>query len=116
MEAGCRARGEKLAELDEGRPHTLEIVGQLRRGRIDRRHRRAFPVQRGIEAGDIHQVAPPVLDEEQSDVLVALEMLRPQRESHEVDRARRPGSGQTGAACYCSRRSSWHASSLHSNA
>jgi hypothetical protein len=69
------ARGEELAELDEGRPHLLEIggkmLGELLFAGSD--HRRVG--DRLIEAGALHEVGPPVLHEESGDVLVALEVL-----------------------------------------
>jgi hypothetical protein len=77
---------EKLAELDEGRPHALQVVGEL--GGLGNRPGRdlALVVQAGVETGSLHQVQPPILEKQERYVLVAPEMLRFQREAHDRER------------------------------
>jgi len=69
------AGGEELADLDEGRPHLLEVgrelLGELLlAGSGHRRFDEGL-----LEAGVLHQLGPPVLHEEGGDVLVSLEVL-----------------------------------------
>ena len=57
------ARGQELADLDEGRPHLLEVGGEML-GQLGFAERRD---QLGggdvLEAGVLHQIGPPVLHE-----------------------------------------------------
>jgi hypothetical protein len=70
-----RPRGEELAELDERRPHLLEVgrevLGELLLAGSG--HRRVG--HRLFEAGALHEVGPSVLHEEGGDVPVALEVF-----------------------------------------
>jgi hypothetical protein len=70
--------GQKLAELDEGRSHLLEVARQLRRVLLSR-----DVVACGSPiVGHPHQVSVPVLHEETGDIAVARQMTGLQRDTH----------------------------------
>ena len=75
-------RREELRELDVRRAELLDIARQLARFRNPRLVLVRLLRQELVQAGARHQVAPPVLEQQQREVLVALEMLGPQREVH----------------------------------
>ena len=85
------ARREKLAELDEGRPHGLEIVGEFLGGGIGRQilgvgdRVQTVPVRGGgIQLGGLRLEVPAAIAEEETrDLLVALEMLTLEGDRHE---------------------------------
>ena len=72
-------RREKLAELDEGRPHALEIAGQVGGGLIGSLRHHGIVGEHGIETRGGDHITPPVFHQEEGDVLVPLEVLRLQR-------------------------------------
>ena len=74
------AGGEELAELDEGRPQRLEVLGELLRVAADGLLHDL--VVRQIDVDRLDQVRPPVLDQQAGDVGIAFQMLRLERERH----------------------------------
>ena len=79
-----RARGDELAELDESRPELFQVRRQFLRLR---RHRRRRPVVERVvhDRCVFHQIAVPILREEQEHVLVEREMFGTQRHAHGLD-------------------------------
>jgi hypothetical protein len=71
-----RARGQELAQLDEGWPQLLEVVGQALRLRRHLGGLGAVVAEHRVEPGDAHEVRAAVLDQQPGDVLVALQVLR----------------------------------------
>jgi hypothetical protein len=70
---------QELPELDESRPHALQIVRQLSRDVIGGARRDSFVGQDGIKTGDGDQITAPVLNQEEGDILIAPEVLGFQR-------------------------------------
>ena len=72
-----RPRGEELADLDVGRSEALEVGTELRGQRllVHRHHRDAIAGRLG-ESSVFDKVRPAVLQEQDRDVLVALQVVR----------------------------------------
>jgi hypothetical protein len=88
VEVGLRQevgpRREQLRELDEGRPHPLDVGRKLLQLR---RLYRLLALGRGaldglLQPRVLHEVAPPVLHQQRRDVFVTFEMFGFEREAH----------------------------------
>jgi len=86
------ARGQQLAELDEGGTHPLQVGGELVTLRVGLRGH-GLVGQHGVEAGLAHQIGAAVLDQKPRKVAVATEALRRGQEIH--IRGIPPGEGSS---------------------
>lgn len=67
------ARRQQLPELDVGGTEPLEISGELLRGRRAGRGAGVFGAERLFEAGAIHQIGAPVLEQQPGNVFIAFQ-------------------------------------------
>ena len=74
--------GEELRELDVGRPELFNVARELARLGNARLVLLHLLRQELVQPGARHQIAPPVLEQQPREILVALEMLGPQRQVH----------------------------------
>src|SRR5581483_384566 len=95
-----RPRREELAELDVGGTEALDIARQLLGLGHARRALVRLLRQELVQPGACDEIAPSILPEEQREVLVALEVLRPQRQVH----CRRTAICRPGERSYSQRR------------